>query len=201
MLDLACGNAPMAAHLPGRAYLGVDLSAQELAAAAASGNAVARADAAALPLRDQSIDAVVISMALMLVPLQPTLREIARVLRPGGLLVATVPHPRPLPARDWLRYARLCLALRHPGLSRCGRRRPRARRTAGAGRPRRARSPARAAAGRWGSSPGVADDLLRSLYLPDVRPERMQAGRRVVRRWVGTSIALPLRRIVARLPN
>lgn len=57
------------------------------------------------------------SMALMLVPLPKTLSEVRRVLRSGGIFVATLPHNRPMPQADWLRYARLCLALRHPGLT------------------------------------------------------------------------------------
>lgn len=72
-------------------------------------------DASLLPLRDDSVDAVVMSMALMLVPLVDTLAEVARVLRPGGVFVATVPTGGPLPSRDWLRYARLCLALHRRG--------------------------------------------------------------------------------------
>ena len=86
------------------------------AAAVAAGHAVVRADVGALPLREGSVDAVVVSLALILAPLQATLGEVARVLRPGGVLVTTVPHPRPLPPRDWVRDARLCLALRHPAL-------------------------------------------------------------------------------------
>ncbi len=117
VLDLACGSAPMAARVSGARYLGLDLSPAELAAAAARGVPVARADVTRLPVPDGSVDAVVMSMALMLVPLPQTLNEVRRVLRPGGMFVATMPHNRPMPRADRLRYARLCLALRHPGLT------------------------------------------------------------------------------------
>jgi len=197
VLDLACGSAPMHAHLRAGAYVGVDLSAAELHVAAARRVPVAMGDASVLPLRDASVDAVVMSMALMLVPLAGTLAEVARVLRPGGVLVATVPTGGPLPPWDWLRYARLCLALRHWGLAYPN---------------DQALADARvvyAAAGltlvsdegrpcacdlRTGD---VADRLLDSLYLPDVDPARMGAGRKVARRWVGTTIAIPIRRMVA----
>ena len=116
VVDLACGSAPMAGRLPRRRYLGLDLSSAELAAARGAGAQVGQADAAHLPLQTGTVDAVVMSMALMLVPLEGALAEVVRVLRPGGVFVATVPHNRPMPAVDWLRYARLCLSLRHAGL-------------------------------------------------------------------------------------
>lgn len=101
VLDLACGSAPMRAALnPDVDYLGADRSAAELAAAhvTATGRLV-RAAAAALPLPDASVDAVVCSMALMILqPLETVLDEIHRVLRPGGLLLATIPaSPTRLP--------------------------------------------------------------------------------------------------------
>ncbi len=43
----------------------------------------------------------------------------------------------------------------------------------------------------------VSDRLLDSLYLPDVDPTRMVAGRQVARRWVGSTITIPIRRMVA----
>ncbi|HLK42318.1 MAG TPA: class I SAM-dependent methyltransferase [Thermoleophilia bacterium] len=98
VLDLACGSAPMRAALsPHVDYLGVDRSPAELAAArlVAPGRLV-RADALSLPVRDSSMDAVVCSMALMILqPLEQVLDEIRRVLRRGGLLLATVPADPP----------------------------------------------------------------------------------------------------------
>jgi SAM-dependent methyltransferase len=197
VLDLACGSAPMAARVSGARYMGLDLSPAELAAAAARGVPVARADVTRLPVPDGSVDAVVMSMALMLVPLPQTLNEVRRVLRPDGMFVATMPHNRPMPRADWLRYARLCLALGHPGLTY-----PNDRELA---------DPAAAfvAAGLHlqhdESRPFVydiadsvlADQLLASLYLPDVPPERMRAGQRAVHGWVGSTVTTPIRRLIA----
>ena len=136
-------------------------------------------------------------MALMLVPLAGSLAEVARVLCPGGLFVATVPCHQPMPAADWRRYARLCLALRHPGLTYPN--------------DDLLDAPAFTAAGltltgdeQRGfrcdlATPERAEQLLASLYLPGVTPERLAAGSRVVRRWAGTSITTPIRRFVAQL--
>lgn len=199
VLDLACGNGPLATRLrPGR-WLGLDASGAELAVAARRGlTRLARADASRLPLPDASVDVVACSMALMLVPLGPALAEVRRVLRPGGLLVATVPSDRPLSAGDWLHYARLCLTLRHTRL----------------------RYPNDGALAHAGSvlgchgleltgderrrfvcqieHPAIAVMLVDSLYLPDTPPERLDAARRVAAGWAGVRLGLPVRRLVAR---
>ena len=197
VLDLACGNGSVRARLPGRRWTGLDLSIEELALARSRGLPVARADAVRLPLRDSSVDVVVVSMALMLLPLTATLAEVSRVLRPGGLFVATVPVSRPLGQRDWWRYARLCLALRHSGLA------------YPQDVPLRHAAVAFAAAGLDLQQDqtrrfvcqirdrSVADQLLASLYLPEVPPERLDRGTSVVRSWVGTGIATPVRRLIA----
>ncbi len=94
VLDLACGSAPLATQLAARGgYVGVDASPDELAAATSRAGAMfAQADAMTLPFHDAAFDAVVCSMALMLLtPLPAAITEIARVLRPGGVLVATYP--------------------------------------------------------------------------------------------------------------
>ncbi len=94
VLDLACGSAPLANSLQLRGcYVGVDVSRGELSAAAARiGGVFVEADAMALPFADGTFDAVVCSMALMLLrPLPSAMTEIARVLRPGGVLAATYP--------------------------------------------------------------------------------------------------------------
>jgi SAM-dependent methyltransferase len=102
VLDLACGSAPVQPRLPGRAYVGIDLSAAELSLARhrAAGRLV-RGSASTLPTADGSIDVVVCAMALqVLTPLPSTLAEIARVLAPGGRLVATMPDRGPLRVAD-----------------------------------------------------------------------------------------------------
>lgn len=101
VLDVGCGPASITSSLT-RAVgqdglvLGVDLSEAMLARAVRGdwGPQVGflRADAQHLPLRDETVDAVVSIAALQLVP-EPAaaLAEMARVLRPGGRLAVMVP--------------------------------------------------------------------------------------------------------------
>ncbi len=190
VLDLCCGSGPMRPHLTPDRYVGMDLSASELARA--QGLPVVRADASRLPLADASVTAVVISMALQLVPWFPTLAEVRRVLRPGGLLVATVPANQPLSAGDWVRYGRLSVALRIAGPSYPNDAALKALDLPGL----RLESDVSRAFLLDVSTPERADLLLDSLYLPEVSAERIAAGRAVVRRWVGKQVAVPIRRLV-----
>ncbi|MEO3784086.1 class I SAM-dependent methyltransferase [Actinocorallia sp. B10E7] len=201
VLDLACGSAPLWPALRGRGYLGVDSSAGELVAARRTGAwPLVRADASALPLADGGFDVVVCSMALMLFePLAPVLAEIARVLAPGGVLVATVPDRGPLKWRDLWVVAGLLGAvgagLRYPGDEAVARL-PELLAESGLrpdGDERR----------RFGYRPGSPDDaaaLADSLYLPGLPPSR----RRRVRHYlgglarVGAEVPIPIRRIIAR---
>ena len=201
VLDLACGNGAMRSRLPGNPWVGLDLSAGELRLAHGRGLPVAQADAGRLPLPDASVDVVVVSMALMLLPLLPTLREVARVLRPAGLLVATVPVSAPLPLRDLVRYTRLCVALRHRGLAY-----PSDRELRRAGQPLAEAGLALVDDQRRSFTCQLRDDdvaaqLLASLYLPDVHPDRLAHGTRVVHRWAGSGITTPVRRIIATRPG
>lgn len=116
VLDLACGSAPMHPRLSHAKYLGVDLSEAELSRARAAGRSeVHRADVTALPIADGSVDAVVMSMAFMLVPQEQVLAEVARVLSPGGVFAAMVPALGPVRASDLLPTAALALPLGGPG--------------------------------------------------------------------------------------
>jgi SAM-dependent methyltransferase len=104
VVDLACGSGPMSRELarPGRTVVGLDLSEHELALAAEGGPGPwVRGDALALPFRDGSVDVVTSSMGLVVVqPLTEVLEEVARILRPGGVLAAISPAIRPLGPRD-----------------------------------------------------------------------------------------------------
>jgi arsenite methyltransferase len=100
-LDVGSGPGTVTAALaraagPGGLALGVDISEPMLARAvrAESGPQVGflRADAQRLPLRDDTVDAVVSIAVLQLIPDPPAaLSEMARVLRPGGRLAVMVP--------------------------------------------------------------------------------------------------------------
>lgn len=99
ILDLGCGcGVPVARRLsPRYEVTGVDLSPVQIERARALvPTATFRcADMTAIELSDAGFDAIVCLYAIIHVPLaeQPGfLRNVARWLRPGGLLVATVGH-------------------------------------------------------------------------------------------------------------
>ena len=111
MLDVACGvgaSIIQVARETGADGLGVDLSGELLAkarSAAAAGQLDGRVrflegDAEALPLEDETVDAVLSECAFCTFPDKPTAAsEMARVLRPGGRLALAdvVAEPARLP--------------------------------------------------------------------------------------------------------
>jgi SAM-dependent methyltransferase len=93
VLEVAVGTGVIAAALRDEGFdmVGVDLSAGMLAHAdrRLGPGRVARANAVALPLADSTVDGVVFVHALhVIVDVAGALAEAARVLRPGGRLVA-----------------------------------------------------------------------------------------------------------------
>lgn len=96
VLEVGCGPGDLLLALPAGAHLGLDLSASMLRRARTRLGPGARlllADAERLPLDPASFDRVICSEVL-----EHTLRprrvllEIARILRPGGLAVVSVPE-------------------------------------------------------------------------------------------------------------
>jgi demethylmenaquinone methyltransferase/2-methoxy-6-polyprenyl-1,4-benzoquinol methylase len=118
VLDLCTGSGVSLPGLrrPGRTVLGIDVSlamlevAEERHGGPGWSPRLACADAFHLPLRDGALDAVTVAFGVRnLRPRVTSLAEIARVLRPGGVLVvleATAPAPGPLAPghRAWIRY-------------------------------------------------------------------------------------------------
>lgn len=94
-LEIGCGTGRHAAQIRelGWTPFGVDLSAGMLRHAAGR-LPIARADATRLPFRDASLDAAITVLAHTDMPGYPAvLREVARVLRPGGRFVHIGVHP------------------------------------------------------------------------------------------------------------
>ena len=197
IVDVACGSGPLASRTS--RWIGLDRSPAELRLAASiAPRRVVLADAACPPVRDGAADAVVCSMALMLLD-NPgaAVAEMARLLRDGGRFAAVIPVTAPLTLQDRMRYVRLLAALRfrrlpfrHPDVL---------------ADPR----PLLASAGltlvsadrrRFAyplAEPGDARLWVRSLYLPRLEPRRLRAAQRITRRWTGSSIGIPLMRLVA----
>jgi SAM-dependent methyltransferase len=98
VLDLGCGEGALlqAAGLRG---IGVDLNPERLALAVEKGLRVVRADGGSLPFADDTFDVVVCMEVLEHVPrIEPVISEVARVLRPGGRWIISVPS---VTLRSW----------------------------------------------------------------------------------------------------
>lgn len=88
VVDVAGGTGRAAAAIPREERLVVDASRPMLRRAARRGLGAVAGDAAALPLADGSVDAVMVVDAFHHLPDQAgAIREARRVLRPGGVLV------------------------------------------------------------------------------------------------------------------
>lgn len=116
VLDLGCGDGHLLermtarGHAPGR-LAGIDLSAEELAAARArpalAGVSLAEEDARALCAATGAYDAVLSHLAFMLInDLERVAADVARVLAPGGLF-ATVVGGGPGPGDAFERFLEL----------------------------------------------------------------------------------------------
>jgi SAM-dependent methyltransferase len=95
LLDCGCGTGGILRHLSTRGRAGgVDLSPEAVRLARARGAAVARAELMALPFADATFDGVTsfdVIYHRWVADDAAAMREMARVLRPGGLLLLRAP--------------------------------------------------------------------------------------------------------------
>jgi SAM-dependent methyltransferase len=186
--------------LAGRSWIGLDTSAAELAAARSAGaRPLLRAQASAIPLRDGSVDMVACSMSLMVTtPLSQVIAEITRVLRPGGLLAATIPAAGPLLPPDRVAVAGLIAALGRAPTYPAGRGTPRIPDLL-AGHGLQVITDSRRRFGYRLRGPADADLFLSSLYLPGAPAARCRLARGYLRflALLRYEMPVPLRRVTA----
>jgi ubiquinone/menaquinone biosynthesis C-methylase UbiE len=99
VLEVGCGTGLILDRVAGfaRSAQGIDLSGGMLAKAAARGLAVAQASATELPIATASIDVAYSFKVLAHIPdIQGAMREMARVVRPGGYVLAEFYNARSL---------------------------------------------------------------------------------------------------------
>lgn len=108
VLDVGCGEGQVARHLAalGIEVVGVDPTRSQIDVARERGGGpwYARARADALPCADAAFDTVLVCLALEHVdPFETAIREVARVLQPGGRLVLLLCHPLlQAPGSGWI---------------------------------------------------------------------------------------------------
>lgn len=202
VVDLACGSAPTRELLVEHRWVGVDVSASELAAAVAAGRGpLVQARADALPFGDGAVDAVCSAMALQVVtPLDGVLAEIRRALQPGGVLVALVPDRLGVSPRGWLGWA---LVLRALGVTSQPWPNPHACDGLAGILARHGFAVVSTARRTFPFPLDTAESaalLVDSLYLPGISADRVAAAKHTLGTRVrpGRSLPLPLRRVVAR---
>jgi SAM-dependent methyltransferase len=99
VLEVGCGTGLILGRVAGfaRSARGIDLSAGMLAHARARGLAVAQASATELPIASASVDVAYSFKVLAHIPaIEAALREMARVVRPGGWVLAEFYNARSL---------------------------------------------------------------------------------------------------------
>ena len=97
-VDVGCGEGRLTRHLKqlGHAVVGIDASPSLVAAAREADSAmdIRLADAASIPLEDACADLAVAFMSLHDIDAMPTaVKEVARILAPGGRLCLAIVHP------------------------------------------------------------------------------------------------------------
>jgi SAM-dependent methyltransferase len=108
VLDVGCGEGQIArrAAALGADVVGVDPTDAQIVVARerAGGPRYARSTAEHLPIRDRSLDAVVMCLVIEhLDPFEPSIEEMARVLEPGGRCLLLLNHPLlQTPGSGWI---------------------------------------------------------------------------------------------------
>lgn len=99
VLDIGCGEGQVSRRLEGLGVqvVGLDVAASQVRTANVRGGSSScylQASAERLPVRDASFDTVVLCLAIEHVELfEEAIREVARVLMPGGRFVLLLVHP------------------------------------------------------------------------------------------------------------
>jgi ubiquinone/menaquinone biosynthesis C-methylase UbiE len=198
VLDLACGNAPLLGRRTWSGWVGLDASRTELGKVErADVHRLVCATADRLPFADHSFASIVCSMGLMVLqPMDEVLKEVRRVMAPGAIGCLLLPARRPLRLIDMSRYTRVLLALHQVRLDY-----PNDGAMSGLSEVlerfgfRVIMDQRRQFLYQFDSAHSV-QKFVDSLYLPHAEPERIEVVKHLALRWVGSTIGIPLRRVL-----